>query len=140
MKLEQICVSLELAKELKEAGYPQRALHWWGGIGNMDIWCDHVKEEMPPQEKRFTWYAAPTASELGEKLPESIKKDGENYLIFQTLVNGYVKLGYWSIKEPNVFGEVIGSQSIQRDKSEADARTTMLLYLAKEKLINLKRL
>ena len=75
MTLEQICVTKEWAEKLKEAGYPQESLHWWGGIGNMGIWCDHVKDDLPAGEKRFNWFAAPTASEILEKLPEEIDGD-----------------------------------------------------------------
>ena len=73
MTLEQICVTKEWAEKLKEAGYPQESLHWWGGIGNMGIWCDHVKDDLPAEEKRFTWIAAPTASEILEKLPTMVE-------------------------------------------------------------------
>ena len=119
MKLQDICVSLKLAKELKEAGFPQESLHWWGGIGNMGIWCDHVKEDMPSQETRFTWYAAPTVAELGEALPLNKincykASDKENTYYFNLrVVNEYI-------------GEA---------ESEANARAKMWLYLKKEGLI-----
>lgn len=36
MKLEQIVVSLELAKQLKKAGYPQKTLFAWGNDSELN--------------------------------------------------------------------------------------------------------
>lgn len=72
--LEDICCSLDLAKQLKRAGYTQKSLFYWvdhKGKGTdfisryLDIGLH--KEEAGNLEIEFI--SAPTASEIGEKLP-----------------------------------------------------------------------
>lgn len=68
MPINDHVVSLELAKQLKEAGYPQErgAFVWgvWGG--GYEIY--YVKNE-GKSEWEGEFCAAPLASELGEQLP-----------------------------------------------------------------------
>jgi len=78
MNLNQICVSLELAKELKEAGYKQDSLFWWNfySPGAMDeelvrTAYGRYKLENIGQDSEES-IAAPTASELLEQLPKDI--------------------------------------------------------------------
>lgn len=130
MKLsDQVC-SLELAKRLKELGVKQESIYWWGGIGNFGLWCDHVKEDMPEQEQRFTWYSAFTVAELGELLPA--------YL-------GLEKFGTWFSCDKSedekwiaLYGDNGASSLECEDKLEADARAKMLIYLIENKLLSIK--
>ena len=74
MKLEQQVVSLELAKELKEAGYPQEGI--WSWSDNKDrVWLVPTKIA----DKHWMEYTvAPTVAELGEALPDiQMAKFGE---------------------------------------------------------------
>lgn len=77
MTLQQITVSLELAQQLKEAEYPQESLfYWFSNNKKTEYWV------MRAHREHFTeqgWkdlmdivIAAPTASELGEQLPQHI--------------------------------------------------------------------
>jgi len=127
MTLDQICVTKEWAEKLKEAGYPQESLHWWGGIGNMGIWCDHVKDDLPTGEKRFTWFAAPTASEILEKLPSFIVLDtNKTWLSCSKNIFNLFEVGYAT----NV-GFINGHME---EKSLANALAKMYCYLVQENL------
>lgn len=76
LPLEKICVSLKLAKKLKEVGFPQDSCwSWCKSVGmphNMhqkDTWNIQLDvEENEPNASEIV--AAPTASELMEVLPE----------------------------------------------------------------------
>lgn len=72
MKLEQQCVSLELAKRLKELGVKQESVFWWQVkfssnrvrlVQNPSTGCDNDE---------FDWYAAFTVAELGSLLPRYV--------------------------------------------------------------------
>ena len=71
MTVEQICTSLEISKQLKEAGYEQESLHSWHEeyaddwkivFGKIGIGVD---------------ISAPTASEILEKLPKFLNSNGK---------------------------------------------------------------
>lgn len=69
MKLNQICVSLELAKELKEAGYPQESLFYWGQLAhNGEFVLKNRTVFLKSDIRAGLPIAAPTASELGNEL------------------------------------------------------------------------
>lgn len=70
MTLEDLCVSLELAKELREAGYPQISFMAWQNNKLRDYGLYDWTKASPEA------YASPTASELGEQLPAWFKHDG----------------------------------------------------------------
>ena len=71
MKLEQQVVSLDLAKQLKEAGYKQEGLWWWDFSNNtlvpFGIWGKKLAfyQEQANQDEICV---APTVAELGEVL------------------------------------------------------------------------
>lgn len=129
MSKESICVSLELAKQLRDGGYPQECLHYWGGIDRMTIWCSHVIEQMP-LEKRFQWIAAPTAAEIGEKLPHQIKTKEGNYWSFNSIkINGWTfSCSYESSDHHKTLCSEVGD-------TEIEVRAKMYLYLKKEGLL-----
>lgn len=72
-------VSLELAKQLKEAGYPQighfiyRRCRRWDGKKDVDYWVLMEKFE----KSRIDDYLSPTADEILERLPTSIEYLGK---------------------------------------------------------------
>lgn len=78
MTLQQICVSLELAKQLKEAGYPQKSLFWWAPPDRSDI-KQHISAY--PGLRPEMAIAAPTASEILNILPCRIWVNGTHYEI-----------------------------------------------------------
>lgn len=75
-------VSLELSKQLKEAGYPQESYFLWKKYRlNGEIkWklTNEYPDDMYPADAIF---ASPTADEVLEKLPSEIQKDGHFYSI-----------------------------------------------------------
>ena len=90
-------VSLELAKQLKKAGYPQESEFSWTCRPNWEI--VHERDMMNPQFTIATPpVAAPLATELLEQLPRSIEIYNEIMYLFvfprheeKTWVTAYVK-------------------------------------------------
>ena len=121
MKLENQVVSLELSKQLKEAGYEQSGLWWW------NIWGDNVGrpflshskgglvEDMTPY-----LFVAPTVAELGERLPEIVN--------YHKSCEGTKDFMLCYIDYRDFLHET-------RDENEANARAKMWLYLKKEGLL-----
>ena len=130
MKLENQVVSLELSKQLKEAGYKQEGLWWWS------IQKPETKKEYPrfkanpriesyiEKENKF-WYrvVAPTVAELGEALPAT--------LLFKTIVTYKTNTEYFCETWPTT--KDLGEWA----DTEANTRCKMLLYLVKEGLVKL---
>lgn len=131
MKLENQVVSLELAKKLKELGFEQKSLFWWE-----DVWEEKIyKESVEPSIQFFkkkkpkdtvgtystggkwasSWYSAYTVAELGEMFPWY----------------------YSSEKHTNDWrcGKVKSDIPFTTEKTEADSRAKMLIYLKEQNLI-----
>jgi hypothetical protein len=66
-------VSLELAKELKEAGFPQETDLFWASTGVCPSGHVIPKERVPVYQIEFSAIAAPTAEEILGRLPPVIK-------------------------------------------------------------------
>lgn len=124
MQLSDICVSLELAKQLKEAGYPQESVlrwHYYGSgkewavvqSGFSDLLINHAqKHSRLENAKESKWIAAPTAAEIGEQLRCG---DFEMPYMFDSQ---WAQLKYGILK-----------------KTEANARAKMWLYLKQNNLL-----
>lgn len=114
MDIEQQVTSLELAKKLKEAGYPQDDAQWYWAKRNIDTEY-HIchRDNLAVVDN---YYAAPTVAEWGEKLP----------------------FGFYSFKfndnDFRVWYDKANSPSYNEAK-EADARAKMWLYLKGKHLI-----
>ena len=142
MRLQDICVSLELAKQLKEAGYPQEgALFYW--IGDEE---NHVRFNLGNFDASETMdcYAAPTASEIGEKLPKMYtqKKNGPDNVRWFPVYYWTSNEIFYAIWHKSGEGLSYKSKYEQNNESikfeagtEADAGAKMYLYLKKEGLI-----
>lgn len=118
--------SLELSKQLKEAGYPQEDhAHYWGGIGNWGLWCKHVIDDMDSRETRFEWVASPTADEILDVLPMDIKGHKS------------IQMGKWDGKYVIRYELLDNSLAGFREDEEslAAAAAKMWLHLKKEGLI-----
>ena len=114
-------VSLDLAKQLKEAGYEQEGLWWWINIfkdKNIDL-----KYHLGAKNYGRNDLVAPTVAELGETLPKIIK--GRNLSCYNHITHWII--GYIDKNKGFDIGE--------SDKSEANARAKMWLYLKKENLL-----
>lgn len=123
MTLQDICTSLELSKQLKEAGYQQEdSLFYWNEVGSLE-YADHE-----------TWVgyttdiAAPTAAEIGERLPVNFScNKGSRMWVCR----------HWWGEHPNPLrNQESGTHwHMEKDKGEAEARAKMWLYLKKEGLL-----
>ena len=77
MKLENQVTSLELAKQLKEAGYPQEGLfYWWKKAGLTPKVDFHAYVKFSNYvDLKDIFVVAPTVAELGEALPDFVAED-----------------------------------------------------------------
>ena len=111
-------VSLELSKQLKEAGYPQETeFCYYRNADEYHFLRNPFEGKMRPFPEKT--YASPTADEILEQLPEYVMVHRENsgwYCEFKTVSGRKTDIGF--------FGDTI-----------ADAAAKMWLYLKKEKLI-----
>jgi len=94
MRKEDIVVSLELAKRLKEVGVRQESMLFWVRWKDKDKWSIRCPDEYMREEWKFSplveCYSAYTAAELTEKLPERIRVDDRCfYLVVYELSNSY---------------------------------------------------
>lgn len=122
MTPQSITTSLEVSKQLKEAGYNQKNKFKWLLLEDKKWYCDidyvpHfiIKDEV----------SAPTASELMEMLPEGI----HTYKIPDEYVCESNHPDYFPEGEDNLFFTA---------DTEADARAKMWLYLNSNNLLNTK--
>ena len=146
MKLQDQVSSLELSKRLKELGVKQES-----------FWC-WVEDERKSTEFPAGWilentqsiksinivdfYSAFTVAELGEMLPEELRKDNVHLsLLIQKIHIGNKKFpdyGKWGVCYLNMpsSSNVLHSEV----DTEADARAKMLIYLIENKLVDVKTL
>ncbi|OAE01874.1 hypothetical protein [Arthrobacter sp. OY3WO11] len=75
--MEVLVVTLETAKKLKAAGFPQEAPNYWYEFGDTS---DGVTHELRTDTKcGFGRYsAAPTAQEIADQLPRKLRLDAPN--------------------------------------------------------------
>ena len=107
MKIEQQCVSLELSTKLKELGVEQESIFVWDEKERVIF--------IPDNDLRSTDVSAFTVAELGNMLV-----DGRS--------GNEMPRGFWC-SHRNDDGEQ------QWEKTEANARAAMLIYLLENKLI-----
>lgn len=133
---QQLFVNFELSMRMKELGYPQESLfvyRHWRQVGQViidlkkDKWFDYPKYRKMPPTTGFLC-AAPTASEIGERLPDHLGEIVGAALNKQWLT--CKKVGLWEIGYENH-----DSPSFE-DDSEADARAKMWIYLKENNLIH----
>jgi len=122
MKLESQVVSLELAKKLKELGVEQESLWYWKSRSYNNVVRSILVEGIPKLKDRVGYYSAFTVAELGEMLPKN-------------RVSKHSETGNWvcGVQPENSNGFL----NYAVEKTEADARAKMLIYLLENKLINL---
>lgn len=143
MKLENQVVSLDLAKRLKELGVKQESAFFWRHLfvnDESDRTTDDYWELMHQSPMDIEQVAAFTVAELGEMLPRRfvvdgksfalrIKPDGRDWLV------GYTRpLGKQERRETGLPHYDKTHQVWER--TEADARAKMLIYLLENKLID----
>lgn len=125
MKPENKVVSLETAKRLKAAGFPQDTERWWstgtypehssdGGKFHASL-C-YRNEHFKYQKSLADRFAAPDAQEIGELFPRNLGSE----LFMQLRKSG------WLVR-------VDGHEVLH--ENEAEARASVWLYLKENKLI-----
>lgn len=120
--LESHVVSLELAKALKTARYPQESLFYWK-IDQLSTKPPIVRlGELGSEAPSTECIAAPLVSEIGELLPKTV-------LVGNTLLT--LTIEHWSDHWGIRYGNEI-AVSGEANESEADARARMWLFLHKE--------
>ena len=137
MKLEDQLCSLELAKQLKEAGVKQDSV--WSWYYNMtghewrenEVWW---RLQLTKKELIGNCYmiAAFTVAELGEMLP-SIFDNYDLTIIKQVSDEWRISYYYNTITFEDKW--MLSNQWIEA-KTEADARAKMLIYLIDQGIIN----
>ena len=125
MRLEKQVVSLELAKRMKELGFRQRSLWWWGSLH--EGWTFNLFNHPRDMNELYSAY---TVAELGEMLPYNIviKKRIRYYDYFLTI--NKLALGY-KITYENGKSIIAGIA----EPTEANAKAKMLIYLKEKGLI-----
>lgn len=147
MKLEQQVCSLEFAKKLKELGVKQESLFYWQASKRKmkdyiaeGKWVPRDYSLIPRREGYISdiagaygynrYISAFTVAELGEMLPSSIELGNfDEIFLHCNKMRGEI----WEV-------EYSWYETVHKyfeDKSEADARAKMLIYLIENKLITL---
>jgi hypothetical protein len=135
MLLSDIVVSLDLAQELKEAGYPQESLFYWETTKESQVPNGNVvtrqSKFLNQGDNMLEWYAAPTASELGEKLPFHFTSG--KTLAFDKQEDKWNCYIHWhNFDNPELPKEIEHSE---HGDTEANARAKCWLYLKKHNLL-----
>lgn len=132
MKLEDQCVSLELAKRLKELGAKQSSIFVWEYYDDQCHALKFIPYAVVPNEiNKFQLYSAFTVAELGEMIPASIHSlsgaETEKPVIMQKTHE----------KEYFVYGQLQSGATypILGADTEADARAKFLIYLLENGII-----
>lgn len=125
--------SLEPSKQLKELGVKQESFYYWSDHTMPEtLWREDALEEVWTENTIGETYSAFLASELGEMLPAKI--EGLGWLIC-TKTNSE----NWEIYYTN--DEKSGSTNgFLTAKTEADARTKMLIYLLENNLVSISNI
>lgn len=118
MKLEQQCVSLELAKKLKELGVKQESLFYWAYVKNLKSWeIFSIHEDVSRDKNDIPTF---TVAELFEK----IAKADMNWQVWKNL-----ETNQWHFTN---YGNTI---PCKRNENLADCCAEMLVYLLENGLI-----
>lgn len=145
-KPESIAVSLEMAKKLKAAGWPQEdsVFHWqwheddgeWPSFSAPSEWSCYQMEASLDDYDDGDCFAAPSAEEILRRLPEKFTH-GEPYCLYaaitfrgHTLGNGWY-VGYRNFAEGKAHPEIDGQDA----DTLANAMAKMYCYLADNKLL-----
>ena len=128
MKFEH-CVSLELAKKLKEAGWNKETEFWWQNLNSWNIVNKDLAEDVvyrnAERNVAIETIVAPLATEILEELPPP-KGDEE-------IVSGKMKLSeeyYCCLESTNRDYKLVRKEII--DFSLPDTLAQMWLYLKEE--------
>lgn len=138
---EKYCASLELAKRLRELGFPQNTDFYWAHVkivNSLEEYDGIFHGQIRPGEPMEFLCSAPHVGELGEWLPTVF----EYGLISKDII--YLEIGK-KIKDDNWFVRYVDGQNkyvhcSSEGDTEAEARAKMLIYLVENNLLDPKTL
>jgi hypothetical protein len=133
-------VSLELAKKMKELGFAQQSLFWWQytdfPLKNGTRWELKYKNQIRESDLELSHpddiFSTYTVGELGDMLPKKCPEHDGNLQIIPSFNGGWL-VGYGDHMNFN-------GCHVEDDKTEADARAKMLIYLVEKGLLDTKTL
>ena len=141
MKLENQVVNLELSKKLKELGVKQESLFYWceRTVTGSKTYKEFFLQEKIYVEPYPNIISAFTVAELGEMLPNTIRKNEKDYFLncyFSPLSSDGgtdFEVSYESGDDKTL--AYISNEPNDMIESEANARAKMLIYLLENKLL-----
>lgn len=141
MKLENEVCNVKLAKELKKLGAKQDAQFYWVRDRPAQGWesSRYVLEfKGITNYQRDYGYSAFTVAEFGELLPDQVCIDNKKYFL---LITKTKKTEYFNLPDYYVGYKSLDKKFLhtERDDREADVRAKMLIYLYKNKLIEVEK-
>lgn len=123
--MKEYCVDLEIAKELKENGFPQKGFFWWHCYKSSDF-CRYQNslqyrqnEQIPEDSGLAIDYFAPTSDEILKELPD-------------LLVLKYITLQLEITKQENKYSVSYEDDPLFVDKKLSNSLAKMWLVLKKE--------
>lgn len=132
MKIENQCVSLELAKKLKDLGCKQESYFYWIEEENERFGIYGIGDANPKTYWSVPYISAFTVAELGEMLPAQLHIE----VSVQHPVHQFItekQFSQWHAVY--ICAGCMGKLGSQIAHTEADARAAMLVYLLENKLI-----
>lgn len=145
MKLENQCVSLELAKRLKSLNVRQESEFYWVEFKSFPVkpWQIATKDEVESFNHPELAISAFLSSEIGEMLPTYIEwgvSDGVRTKLLLPFV--VKKMQLWAVSYQDLSAKsefkIYGHEEYA--ETECDARAKMLIYLIENNLIEVKSL
>lgn len=132
MRLENQVCSLELAKKFKELGIKQESDFYWCQLASnvIKVFCSLCREHRDFGSYNKL-YSAFTVAELGEMLPEAFFWEN----MTQVGLHCGKYSGGWHVYYKTASKRI----HYEDDKTEADARAKMLVYLIEKKLTDINK-
>jgi len=142
LKLEQRVPSLSLCKKLKSISYPQEGLFWWKRYYKTDKYF--LTDTNNPEAQFMTsgvddYIVAPTVAEMGEWLPnyiDDVDGTGYGYHLVVWKTNNAYRVMYVHRNSTKFTNKIRVSRT---DKTEANARAKILIWLVENKYIDFER-
>jgi hypothetical protein len=137
--MEKHCVSLEIAKQLKEGGFKKETKFWWiktcyiDNNGNAERWILDIPKDIDKKREKIL---APLATEILEELPDYRYRKDISYDSFLSIEKTHTKkkgLVHYEVNYRYIKNHLIATKNI--DDSLPNALARMWLYLKKENLL-----
>lgn len=114
MKLEEQITSWIISRKLKELGVQQDSLFWWA---------------KPGRKKQTRDCSAFTVAKLGKMLPNYLVIDNEGRFLRCEKSNDFWGIGYTMLRKDGSGGFRNGLYGYRNEKTEANTRGLMLIWL-----------